>query len=286
MHTPLVIGQNDIIRRSMPYTGTRGEMEATLEDFIRGLQMWPIWTRLAWQDVTRRYRRTLIGPYWTSLSYAILIGAMALVFSNLWHMKLSDYLPYLSSGFIAWIFITTIILDGCNVFVMSEAMLKNSILPTSVYIYAMLAKNVLVMGHHLSVYAIILLVYLDVMNWRYLLILPALAIILLNGVWLTLALGIVVARYRDVQQVVASVVQIMLFITPIFWPVKGISGTIRYFLVEPNILYHAVSLLRLPLMGQVPTLLDWGVMIAVTLGGWAVTFLVFARYRRYLAFWI
>lgn len=273
-------------RLALPYHGTRGEVDAALDDLIRGLKLWPIWTALALQEVRRRYRRTLIGPYWTSLSYAILIGAMAVVFANLWNMKLSDYLPYLASGFIAWIFIATIAADGCTVFVTSEGLLKNSTLPYSLFVYAMVMRNLIVLVHHLSVYAIIVCIFHNILSWNMLLVFPALALILVNGIWVGLGLGIVVARYRDMQQIVTSGLQILLFITPVFWPVEGVAGRVRYLLVEPNIAYHAVSLLRLPLLGKAPSMLDWGLMIGVTIVGWAAVFYMFVRLRRYLSFWI
>lgn len=274
------------VRFSGPYTDTQGEIQAALDDFLRGLSMWPIWTTLALQEVRRRYRRTLIGPYWTSLSYAILVGAMAVVFANLWHMKLSDYLPYLASGFIGWIFIGTIVADSCTVFITSEGLLKNSTLPYSLFVYTMLMRNLIVLLHHMSVYAIVLLIFHDALNWNILLIFPALALIVLNGVWIGFALGILVARYRDLQQIVASALQILLFITPVFWPVEGVTGHVRYFLVEPNIVYHTVSLLRLPLLGKAPTLLDWGSVVAFTIVGWTVVLYMLVRFRRYLAFWL
>lgn len=285
MHELLMTGKAEPIRLAMPFTGTRGEIRAALDDLMRGLRLWPIWTTLALQEVRRRYRRTLIGPYWTSLSYAILIGAMAAVFANLWHMKLADYLPYLASGFVAWIFIATITAEGCSVFVTSEGLLKNSTLPYSLFIYAMVTRNLIVLAHHLSVYAIIACIYNDVLTWNMLLVIPALALIVLNAVWVGLALGMIVARYRDMQQIVASGLQILLFITPVFWPVEGVTGRVRYFLVEPNVAYHAVALLRLPLLGKAPSMLDWGVMIVVTIVGWAAVFFMFVRLRRYLAFW-
>jgi ABC-type polysaccharide/polyol phosphate export permease len=279
-------GTGDLVRKSVPYAGASGEFKGAFEDLRRGLKMWPIWTTLALQEVKRRYRRTLIGPYWTSLSYAILVAAMAAVFANLWNMKLADYLPYLASGFVAWIFIQTIVSESCTVFVTSEGLLKNSTLPYSLFVYAMLTRNFIVLLHHLTVYAVIVCIYHQVLNWNFLLAIPALGLLLLNGAWVGLGLGIVVARYRDVQQIVASIMQILLFVTPVFWPVAGVTSQVRFFLVEPNIAYHAVSLLRQPLLGQAPSLTDWGIMIGVTVVGWSAVFYMFARVRRYLAFWI
>jgi lipopolysaccharide transport system permease protein len=150
----------------------------------------------------------------------------------------------------------------------------------------MLLRNSITMLHHLSVYAIIALIYLDVFSWNYLLVIPALFLIVLNGAWIGLGLGIIVARFRDVQQIVSSAIQILMFITPVFWPVEGVTERVRYFLVEPNIAYHAIAILRQPLLGKAPTLLNWEIMIALTIVGWTLVFLLFARLRRFLPFWI
>lgn len=44
--------------------------------------------------------------------------------------------------------------------------------------------------------------------------LPALILLLLNDFWMVLLLGLLSARFRDIPLVVASVVQVMFFITP------------------------------------------------------------------------
>ena len=51
-----------------------------------------------------------------------------------------------------------------------------------------------------------------------LLALLGLVLIVLNGVWVGLLLGTICARFRDLPQIIASLMQIVFFVTPIMWP--------------------------------------------------------------------
>src|ERR1700692_2985102 len=57
---------------SQPSVGLRSLGLTAAEDLIGGLSKAYLWGRLGWLDVKRRYRRALLGPFWTSISLAIL----------------------------------------------------------------------------------------------------------------------------------------------------------------------------------------------------------------------
>jgi ABC-type polysaccharide/polyol phosphate export permease len=46
-----------------------------------------------------------------------------------------------------------------------------------------------------------------------------------------------------------------------------------------------VDVVRAPLIGQVPDAISYGVMIAMTIGGWWLTYAVFTRFRKRIAYW-
>ena len=71
-------------------------------DLWEGLKKWKIWMALAWQDIKLRYRRSVIGPLWITLSMAITVYSMGFLYSRLFHMDLDSYFPYLVSGMLAW----------------------------------------------------------------------------------------------------------------------------------------------------------------------------------------
>ena len=113
---------------------------------------------------------------------------------------------------------------------------------------------------------------------------PGLGLILLNGVWVSIFLGMISARFRDVPPIVASIVQVVFFITPIFWPADGLGN--HRWLAEFNPIYAAIDVMRAPLLGQPTEPYSWLVLIVVTVLGCAASFTLFARLRTRIAFWV
>jgi ABC-type polysaccharide/polyol phosphate export permease len=115
--------------------------------------------------------------------------------------------------------------------------------------------------------------------------LPGLLILCVNGLWIALVLAILCARFRDIQQIIATLLQVAMFVTPIFWSPSQLSGRARV-LVDYNILYHFVEIVRDPLMGTAPSLWSWGMVICATVLGWMLAFYLLARFRRRIAYWL
>jgi ABC-type polysaccharide/polyol phosphate export permease len=262
----------------------RADARAAFKDLVEGFFLWRIWWTMAVLDIKRRYRRTAIGPFWTTLSHAIFIGSTGLIFSSLWHQDVTTYLPFLASGFVCWVFVSSIITEAGGIFVSAGATLQQTRLPYSVFIYQLVARNLLVMAHHMVVFVVLLMFFPVKVTFYTLLFFPALAILCAVGVWTAILVGMLCVRYRDVQQIINSFLQIIMFVTPIFWAPDHL-GRYQRWLVEPNLIYHCVNLVRAPLLGGAPLLSNW---IAVTLflfGGGALTFILYARFRRFLIFW-
>jgi ABC-type polysaccharide/polyol phosphate export permease len=120
------------------------------------------------------------------------------------------------------------------------------------------------------------------------LVIPALLLISLNGLWVATLLGLIGTRYRDVQQLITSLLQIILFMTPIFWnpdQLPAVSRS-RFLLVDLNPVFQYVEILRDPLLGKAPALVTWGKVLGMTVVGMLVTFEVYARFRRRLTYWL
>ena len=100
-----------------------GETAAT--DLLHGFQRRELWGRLGWLDVKRRYRRTTIGPFWTSITLAIYVLTVGTVGAAIWHQNIYDYLPFLVSGMIVWTLVSSIITGFCSLFIAGQALFRN-----------------------------------------------------------------------------------------------------------------------------------------------------------------
>jgi ABC-type polysaccharide/polyol phosphate export permease len=261
------------------------DYDEAIGDIARGLSDYDMWGLIGWLDTKRRYRRTIFGPFWSSLSLAIFVVALGLVWSKLWKLDPKEYLPFLNAGMMCWLLFSSFVIEGCLVFVSAEGLIKQLRVPYMVFVCAMIWRNLIVFGHNFLVYIPICIYSQVPLNWYWLLAIPGLIALCLNGMWIALVLGIFCSRYRDVQQVVASLLQVSMFVTPIMWPPAQLTGRASY-LVDYNMLYHYVEIVRDPLMGQPPSAWSWFMATLSIIFGWAFALSLFARFRRRIAYWL
>jgi ABC-2 type transport system permease protein/lipopolysaccharide transport system permease protein len=235
-------------------------------------------------DIRQRYRRSIIGPFWITLSMGIMVGSLGLLYGTIFKQDMHDYLPFLAAGFILWGLISALITDGTRVFVGAEGLIRQLPAPLSVHVYRLLWSNLITFAHNAGIFVVVALWYGLNPGWTALLALPALGLLLLNGFWMALLLGLLSARFRDIPLVVANVVQVMFFITPVIWKPDMLPD--RSFVLDLNPFYHLIEILRAPLLGQVPTAENWLAVGALTLVGWVVTLWFYSTYRWRLAYWV
>src|SRR5258705_1559571 len=213
--------------------GLRSLSSNAWEDLLGGLQRTELWGRLGWLDVKRRYRRTKIGPFWSSLTLAVYVIAVGLVGSGLWNQDIQTYLPYLTSGMLVWTLLSVIIVESCTLFVQGHALFRNVHFEYSILAYALVWRNFLLFLHNFAVFAVIVLVLnLRLLNFAALLAVPGLILVLINGVWIALLVGLVCLRFRDVQPLVQTAIQIGMLVTPIFWTPEALGGRYQVFFVQ------------------------------------------------------
>jgi ABC-type polysaccharide/polyol phosphate export permease len=109
-------------------------------------------------------------------------------------------------------------------------------------------------------------------------------ILAVDGFWVSILLGMLSARYRDVPPIVTSFVQVVFFITPIFWPPEALGVWAAYLPLNP--LFAAIDVVRAPILGSAPMDYSWSVLLVVTVLGCLATFALFVKFRRRIAYWV
>lgn len=253
-------------------------------DFIAGLQLWEMWSRLSANEVKRRYKRTMLGPMWVTVSLLVFATAMSFVWAGLWKQNVVDFLPFLLSGLIPWTMIAAMIGECTAVFLAGEGLMKSRQFPYSILIYGALARNVVIFAHNLVGYVLVAALCGVWVGWPTLLLVPGLVLVVLNCGWICMIVAVFCLRFRDFQQLVASVLQIAMFITPVFWAANQLQGK-RAILVDANMLHHMIELMRHPMLGTTAKLESWVICIVSAIVGWALAYLLFALKRHRLAYW-
>ncbi|WP_328603981.1 ABC transporter permease [Amycolatopsis sp. NBC_00345] len=283
-------------------------------DLSAGLHARELWALLAWQDIKQRYRRSSLGPLWITVGMAVTALALGVVNSALFGTSISTLLPSITTGLILWNFMNGCIVEGSETFIANEGMIKQLPAPVSVYALRTVWRQALYLGHNLIVYVVVLIIFFGNLNhpyhlvdrpgallhpglsWTVLLAIPALALILLNGAWVVLLLGIVSTRFRDIPPVIQSFITMLFYATPIMWSMDQVRamnqgaksgfGSIAVDLLQLNPVYHFVEIVRAPLVGQQQSWTHWLVTGVVTIVGWTLALVVLRNYRSRVAYWV
>jgi len=143
---------------------------------------------------------------------------------------------------------------------------------------------VLILAHNMVIYLVLLLLMPIKIGFATLLVVPGLFLVLLAGFTTSLFFGALSTRFRDVPPIIASVMQVAFFLSPVFWTPGALRG--REIFVTANPFYYMLEIVRMPLLGKVPPLSMWGVAILINLVCALVALAFFARYRHRIPYWI
>jgi lipopolysaccharide transport system permease protein len=258
--------------------------EVLWDDVWAGFSLWRLWGMLGWDDIRQRYRRSVLGPFWITLSMGVFIFVLGIIYARLFKVDVSTYLPFLSAGFITWGFISQTANEACRAFLDGERIIKQIKLPYMIYVLRLVYRNFIVFLHTIVIFIPVALFFQVKFGLVTLLALPGLAMVYYSQIWMTVILGILGTRYRDLAPIIVTATQIMMFATPIMWPIENLGDSTLIATINP--LYHLLEIVRAPLLGSSPPLLSWLVSIGVATVGSLIAFALLVRSERRLVFWL
>jgi lipopolysaccharide transport system permease protein len=256
-----------------------------LSDLAGGLRLWRLGMTLGWLDIRLRYRGSMLGPFWLTISTAVMVAALGFLYSELFKIDVAGYLPFLALSQVLWGFLAAMVSEACTTFTESEAVIRSTRMPFTVFSIRTLVRNALALAHNVVVIVVVFAIFRMWPGWHLLLALPGLAIWTIDSLALTLLLGAFCARFRDIQPIVNSIMQIGFFITPVIWKPDQLSHRAMA-LMPLNPFYDLLEVVRGPILNSGMSNMTWvaalGYSALLCLLSWG--FFIYARGR--ITFWI
>ncbi len=262
-------------------TGRRGtlfEFHMALRDLRASYDRRGLAWSLAWHDVVSRYRGSILGPFWITLSMGLMVLGIGVLYAKLFSIPVQDFLPFVAIGIVFFGLISGMINEGCETFVNASGMLSQTSLPMFTFVWRTVLRNLINLAHHLVIIVVVLLVYGYWRTANVPLALLGVLFVIVNASWLSMLVGIASARFRDIPQIVVSIMQFAIFMTPVFWKPDRFPD--RHAVLDLNPFYHLLQVVRAPLLGEAAGGHSYLILSIMALAGWAVTFTVFALTRR------
>jgi ABC-2 type transport system permease protein/lipopolysaccharide transport system permease protein len=261
-----------------------GRLSLAVADFAGAVGLWPLWVRLGWHDILFRYRRSLLGPFWLTANTAITVLALGLVYSEVLRMPIRELMPYVCIGLLIWNFISAILHGAGEVFSGAESYIKQVRLPYLLYVFRFVWSKTIIFAHDFPIFIIVALCFGAWPGAVAVAAIPAFLLLVLNGALISISLGLLSARFRDIPRIVTSLTQIVFLITPILWTPEMLGP--RTYLAYGNPFFHLIEIVRRPLLGSLPLAEAVWVSLLVTVLNLVVAVALFSRFRARIAYWL
>jgi ABC-type polysaccharide/polyol phosphate export permease len=240
---------------------------------------------MAWQDIRQRYRGSMLGPFWVTINMGIMVGLLAAIYGRLFGTEQREYMPFLAMGFVTWHWMSNTATESTMLFVVASRYIKQTRLPVTLFVFRLLARNLIVLAHNFVVYVLVCLIVGLNPGWTALLAIPGLVLTTVSMFWVGMLFGMLSARFRDFPQIINSSIQVVFYVTPILWPPR-LLGAKRFIIVDYNPVYYYIEVIRAPLLGHIPPVGFWKFTILMTLLLTAIVFPIFRRFRGRVAYWV
>jgi lipopolysaccharide transport system permease protein len=259
-------------------------LERALGDLAKGFSRWRLALALARLDIRNRYRGSVLGPFWLTLSTAIMVSCIGLLYAQLFQMPLAAYLPFLTVSLLIWNMIAQTVSDACNSLISAEGVIRQLPLPYTVHVLRFVLRNAIIAAHNLPLILVVFLLFGLMPGWGGLMAILGLGLVAINAFAIGMLLGMICARFRDVQQIVASVMQLAFFLSPVLWKPELLKEMQVFLPLNP--FYVLMQTVRGPLLeGGAPPLI-WACALLYTALASAIAFAFFVRFRARIAFWV
>lgn len=264
---------------------------AAFADLVQGARQRELWFLLGIQDIKQRYRRSVLGPFWITIATGVMAAALGLLYSMLFQIPISQFLPHVTVGLVMWNFISGAIREGSTVFIDNEGLIKQLPAPLSVHVYRLVWRQTLFLAHNLIIWVLLILIFPRHLGWEFLLFIPGLALLLINGVWVAMFFGIVATRFRDIAPLLEALTQLLFYVTPIVWMTdtledQGGAVSERAKFAQLNPLYHYMEVVRAPMIGQPVEAYHWWIVIVCTFLGIGIAALAMRQWRFRVSYWV
>ncbi|MDD2857080.1 MAG: ABC transporter permease [Candidatus Nanopelagicales bacterium] len=245
-----------------------------------------IWTLAALISVGNRYRRTILGPWWLTLSTVFFVFGLSFLRVGLGGGDLKNAVPYVGLGFIIFGLIAGGINVGSSTYVQAGAQLSTSQRPYSTYPMQGNAVQFIDFLHDAVVIIVIALFFSIPFTLAWGLSVLATFLIVASSIGVGLWLGPLAARFRDVGPLVSMVMRLMFFLTPIFWSIDQVTTNDRAWLAWWNPLTYQLLAFRDPILGTSHGLAPYVVTTLLAVGNLALGIVVFTKSRARIPYWV
>lgn len=239
---------------------------------------------LAWAETKARYRKSALGPLWLVLGNLVGVLGLGLVWAALLKEPFETFVPSLTIGMIIWQLVSGCITDGPTTFVRQASIIRNVSIPLWFFVVRGLSRQIINLIHNMLIVVGVVIYFKFKLSAIFWYAIPGFLLLLINMYWMMFFLGMIGARFRDLEYLLNALMPLLFFISPVIFRPDRLPFDMN--LVWMNPFSYFIEIVRAPLLGQMPPAGTYPLMLGLAVGGSSLTYLFYRRHGRRVAFWV
>lgn len=266
-------------------------MHSFIRDLTNLLRYRQLITTLTSRDLKARYRGSVLGFFWSLANPLLLLGVYTLVFTRFFPRDPGEGFPYplfLFAGILPWTFFAGSILEATTVISSNGGLIKKVMFPAEALPIVVVLSHLV---HFVLALPILIVAWIAFALFGQAHITPLILlvplILLLQAAFVAgfaLAISSAAVLFRDLRDLIANLLQLGFFLTPIIYVLGSItSRPLRIALRLNPMTPFVLAFQDVFCFARVPSLTDILLMVFYAVASLAVGFSVFDRLRDSLA---
>lgn len=188
------------------------------------LKFKPLLTELVIKDIKIRYRKSILGVFWTLLNPLLMMIVLSVVFSNLFKFDIANYPVYILSGQLIFTFFSESTSNAMTSILGNAPLIKKIYIPKYMFTLSSIISSMInVMASYAALIVVMLFMRMELHYTIFLSFIPVVALsIFATGVGLILAA--VVVKFRDIMHFYSVFLTALMYLMPVIYPMKILEG--------------------------------------------------------------
>jgi len=239
-------------------------------------------------DLKVRYQRSVLGFLWTLLNPILMMVVLAVVFSQVLRtMGIEEYPLYLFSGFIPWIFFSSVIVSGSNSLLANEFLIKTVQVPKFLFPLRCLLVGLVNFVFEILALCILFVCFGEAFRVQVVLLPAAVVLLAVFALGIMFITASLVTRYRDFEHIIGVFLQAWYFLTPILYPESLVKDYAWLLRLNPMVylmrIFHC-TFYHHPASWPDPT--TWLAAVVAAFGTLLIGYGIYKRCEPHYVFWL
>jgi ABC-type polysaccharide/polyol phosphate export permease len=178
---------------------------------------------LVGRDLKVRYKRSVLGMFWSLLNPLLQMGVYTLVFATIMRVNMPRYPVFLLSGLLPWMLISTAAVSSVSLLT-NQGLIRKVAAPQAVYPLAVVGSKLVDVVLSLVPLAVLTIALGSPPGLSWLFVVPGMVIAVAFTAGLAMLFSSLTVFFRDLKHLVDILFQIWFYLTPVFYPYAFLEG--------------------------------------------------------------